>query len=103
MLIGLFACFHGTLISGTQLFQENRPFSFQARVVLKPLISLIGRLVACSARINVDTQAGRQTDKPTTVSLAAHARRGLINTREPRMKSTEVQTLGELRMCGTTN
>ena len=31
---------------------------------------------------------------PTTVTLAAHARRGL-------MKSTKVQTLGELRMCGT--
>ena len=45
------------------------PFIFQARVVLKPLLSLIGRLVAC---ISVNTH----TDKPTTVTLAAH--RGLI-------------------------
>ena len=50
---------------------------FQAHVVLKPLVSLIGRLVACSARISVDTQTHRQTDKPTTVTLAVHARRGL--------------------------
>ena len=47
------------------------PFFFQARIVLKPLVSLIGRLVACSARISVDTHT--QTD---TVTLAAHARRG---------------------------
>ena len=31
------------------------PFYFQAGVVLKPLLSLIGRLVPCSARISVDT------------------------------------------------
>ena len=57
--------------SRTQSFQENRPFIFRARVVLNPLVSLMGRLVACSARISVD----RQTDRRT---LAAHARRGLI-------------------------
>ena len=57
-------------ISQTQSFQENHPFIiFQARVVLKPLVSLIGSLVACSARISIDTQ----TDKPTTVTLAVHA------------------------------
>ena len=39
------------------------------------------RLVACSARISVDTQTHRQTDKPTTVTLAVHACRGL-NSRE---------------------
>ena len=43
------------IISRTQSFQQNRPFNFQARVVLKPLVSLLGRLVACSARISVDT------------------------------------------------
>ena len=64
--------------SRTQSFQENRPFVFQ---ILKLLVSLIGRFVACSARISVDTH--RQT-----VTLAAHARRGLI----------KVQTLGELRL-----
>ena len=46
-------------------------------MVLKPLISLIGRLVACSARISVDTQTDRHTDTRSTVTLAAHARRGL--------------------------
>ena len=54
-------------ISRTQSFQENRPFIFQARVALKPLVSLIGRLVTCSARISIDRQTDRQTDKPTTV------------------------------------
>ena len=34
-------------ISRTLLFQENRHFSLHALVVLKPLISGIGRLVAC--------------------------------------------------------
>ena len=48
----LFACFHSIIISRMQSFQENRPFSFQARVVLKPLVSLIGRRVA---RISIDT------------------------------------------------
>ena len=33
-------------------FQENRRFLLVPRVVLKPLVSLIGRLVACSARHN---------------------------------------------------
>ena len=37
-------------------------------------------LVACSARIVVDKQTDRQTDthRTTTVTLAAHARQGLI-------------------------
>ena len=62
-------------ISGTQSFQENRLFYFHAFVALKLLVSLIGRLVACTARISVD----RQTDRPSTVTLAAHARRGLMS------------------------
>ena len=41
IIIGFFACFHGR----TESFQENRLFVFQAHVVLKPLVSLIGRLV----------------------------------------------------------
>ena len=52
--------------SRTTSFQENR----QARVALKRLVSLLGRLVACSARIVADTHR---------VTLAAHARRGLIS------------------------
>ena len=49
-------------------FHENRLYTFQDHVVMKPLAPLIGRLVACSARISVDRQ--------TTVTLAAHARLG---------------------------
>ena len=46
------------------LNKENHPFIFQARVVLKLLVSLIGCLVACSARISVDTHTHthRQTN-----------------------------------------
>ena len=50
-------------ISGTQSFQENRLFNFHAFVALKLLVSLIGRLVACTARISVDGQTDRRTDQ----------------------------------------
>ena len=50
--------------------------SLGGALVLKPLVLLIvGRLVVCSASISVD----RQTHRPTTVTLAAHACRRLIN------------------------
>ena len=39
---------------------------------------LIGRLVARSGRKRGNRQTDRQNDKTTTVTLAAHARRGLI-------------------------
>ena len=42
-------------ISRTQSFQQNRHIHFLALVALKLLVSLINRLVACSARIVVDT------------------------------------------------
>ena len=58
----------------TQCFRKNRLITFQAHVVLKSLVSLVGRFVGCSAGISIDTQ----TDKPTTVTLAEYARRGLI-------------------------
>ena len=48
-----------------QLFKENRHFVFQAPVVLKPLVSVTGRLVACSARISVDGQTDTLTDRQT--------------------------------------
>ena len=41
------------------------PLIFHALVALKLLVSLISRLVACSARIVVDRQTNRQTDTQT--------------------------------------
>ena len=82
MHIGFLACFHAIHISRTQSFQRNRHILFLALVTLKLLVSLISRLVACSARIVADKQTDRQTDRQTyrttTVTLAAYARRGLI-------------------------
>ena len=45
--------------SRMQSFQENRLFNFHAFVVLKPLISGIGCIVACGARISIDTHTDR--------------------------------------------
>ena len=51
-------------------------------MALNPLVSLIGRLLARSGRKRGNRQTDGQTDgrndKTTTVTLAAHARRGLI-------------------------
>ena len=66
----LFAC----SIAGTQSFQENRHIHINVLVAQNPLVSFIGRLVACSARTRTDRRTDRQTN---TVTLAAHARRGL--------------------------
>ena len=63
MHIGFFACI-SRRISRTQSFQQNRHISFLALVALKLLVSLISRLVACSARIVVDRQTDRQTHTP---------------------------------------
>ena len=77
MNINFFACFHA-------ISPERSGFSnvvFHALVALKLLVSLISRLVVCSARIVADKQTDRQTDRQThrttTVTLAAHARREL--------------------------
>ena len=78
MHIGFLACFHAI---STQSFQQNRHVSFLTLVALKMLVSLMSRLVACSARIVVDRQTDRQTDGQTnrqthittTVTLATHA------------------------------
>ena len=44
------------------------------------MVSFVILLLACTARIvwRTDRQTERQNDKPSTVTLAAHARRGLI-------------------------
>ena len=52
--------------------------SLRSLVALKLLVSLIGRLVACSARIVIDKQTDKQTHRPNTVTLAAHVCRGLM-------------------------
>ena len=87
-------------ISGTQSFQENRHININLLVVHNPLVPLIGRLVACSAR----TRADRQTNRSSTITLAANARRGLISVwitkRKHKMKlSTQDNTChnGKLR------
>ena len=49
-------------ISRTQSFQRNRHVVFLTLVALKLLVSLISRLVVCSARIVADKQTNRQTD-----------------------------------------
>ena len=59
---------------------HNRLFNFRALVLLQLLVSLKSCVVACSARIETDRQTDThtQTHRPSTVTLAAHARRGLI-------------------------
>ena len=67
MHIGFLACFHAISLEHSRC--KIGTFFFLALVALK----FISRLVACSARIFVDTQ----THRTTTVTFAAHARRGL--------------------------
>ena len=71
-------------------FYENRN---KASVALNPLVSVFYLFVARGGR----NRGNRQTDRPSTATLGAHARRRGL------MKSTEVQTLGELRMRATAN
>ena len=86
-------------ISRTESFQQNRLINFLALVALKLLVSLISRLVACSARIVVDKhtnkhtdrQTDRQTHRTTTVTLAAHARRGLTSCDKEEIQTVSTQ------------
>ena len=45
-----------------QFFQEKLHFKYQALVVLKSLVLLMGRLVACSVRIAADKQTDTQNN-----------------------------------------
>ena len=80
-------------ISRSQSFQEKRPIKIKDLATLKRFVAVIGRSVPCTARLasrwidrqtdrqtdrQRDRQTDRQTDRPSTVTLAAHARRGLI-------------------------
>jgi hypothetical protein len=57
------------------VISRKSPFIFQALVVLKPSVLLIGCIVACSARIAAD----RQTHRQSIVTLAVHPWQGLMN------------------------
>ena len=50
-------------ISRTQSFQQNRHVIFPALVALNLLVSLISRLVACSAITVADKQTDRHTER----------------------------------------
>ena len=77
------ATLSNAVVSGKSPF-----YIVQAPVVLKPLVSLIGRLVACSKRRHTH----RHTDKPTTVTLAAHVRRGLLTLKYTHFPVTLLHT-----------
>ena len=57
----------------TQYFKRKCLFKIFACVPLKPLVYLVGRIVACGGRKG----GNRHTHRPSTVTLA-HARQGLI-------------------------
>ena len=64
-------------------FYEKRHFNIAANLTLNTMVSFIILLIARTARIacpdrQTERQNDRQNDKPSTVTLAAHARRGLI-------------------------
>ena len=65
--IGFLACFHAI----SPECNQKSPFIFHTPIVLKPLVSLLGRLVACSARRAIDRYT--YTHRPSAVTLAAHA------------------------------
>ena len=76
MHIGFLASFHA-ISPERSGFSKIATLFFLSLVALKLLVSLISRLVACSPRIEC-AQTDRRTDRTTTVTLAAHARRVLI-------------------------
>ena len=63
MHIGFLACFHAISLERSRFSKIARQFHFRALVALKMLVSLISRLVACSARIVVDRQTDRHTER----------------------------------------
>ena len=72
---------------GTKCFKEISLFIFHARIALKSLILLFVRLIARGGRyewththIYTHIHTHIHTHRTTTVTLAAHARRGLTST-----------------------
>ena len=74
MHIGFIACFHAISLERSRFSKIAAFFFLPLYIGLKLLVSLISRLVACSGRIVGDRQT--RTHRTTTVTLAAHARRG---------------------------
>ena len=60
-------------------------------MALNPLVSVFGRLVAAE-NVVTDRQTDGRTYRPSTVTLAAHARRGLINSAMPRILGERERT-----------
>ena len=61
-------------------FKEKRHFNITANLMLNTMVSFVILLIVRTARIAcADRQTDRQTHETTTVTLAAHARRGLIS------------------------
>ena len=64
-------------------FKEKRHFNIAANLTLNTIISFVIPLIARTARIacadrHTDIKTDTETHETTTVTLAAHARRGLI-------------------------
>ena len=76
------------LLPERSCFSQIGHIIFRALVALKTSVPFVCRFIACSSRIKVDrhTRTHTQTDRPSTVTLAAHARRGLINFYLSRLK-----------------
>ena len=72
--MGGLLCFHAISLERSHFSKIGTLFFMPLYIALKLLVSLVSRLVACSMRIVVD----KQTHRPSTVTLAAHAHRGLI-------------------------
>ena len=62
MHIGFLACFHAISLERSR-FSKIATLFFPALVALNLLVSLISRLVACSARIVGDKQTNRHTER----------------------------------------
>ena len=66
-----------------QYFIRNSPKLNQASVALNILVSLFYRLVVRGGRNPGNRQTDGQTDEPITVTLTAHALRGLTSCSKP--------------------
>ena len=76
------ACFHAISLERSR-FRKNAQFKSNNLATLRRFVAVIVRSAPCAARSQGDRQTDRQTDKPSTVTLAAHARRGLIMSGKP--------------------